>query len=69
MHWTSAYQVQQWEQKDPDDIHEVPIQAEVLNHRVMMRRICPVIRPVDEENQDAGADDHVERVHPGHCEI
>ena len=47
----------------------MPVQAEVFNHRVMMRWIRSVRRPVDKEDQDPHSDDHVQGVHSGHRKV
>src|SRR5579859_2520565 len=69
MNRTSTYQIQQWEQENPHDVHEMPVEAEVLHHRVMIRRVSAMMRPVYQKQQYTGADNHVGRVHAGHRKI
>src|SRR5690606_15117151 len=65
----TADQVQQGEEEDPDDVDEVPVQPEVLDRVVIGGAELPRDGALEDPDQQAGADDHVERVPPGHREV
>src|ERR1035437_9322146 len=65
----SADQIEQREQEDPDNVHEMPVQAEVLNKRDVAAGVCSGAGAEDHEPQDADADDHVQGVHAGHGKV
>src|SRR5713226_80019 len=62
-------QIEQREQENPNDIDEVPVEADVLDRRVVLRREATAQRLLDEPDEEAGADDHVQGVQAGHAEI
>src|SRR5690348_12829129 len=64
-----ADEIKQWKQKDPDDVDKVPVQSEVFNKSHMPGGVGSGLGSNDHEAQDADADHHVQRVHPGHGEI
>src|ERR1051326_1231911 len=65
----AANQVQQWEQENPDDIDEVPVEAADLDRIVVLARNRAAVSEPPHDADDADADDHVERVKPGHHEL
>src|SRR5579872_4185703 len=65
----SINQIQQREKIDPDNIHEVPVQAPDFDGSVVLRAVAPLPRMVRQENEDADADDHMQGVQAGHGEI
>src|SRR5258707_3401278 len=62
-------QIEQRKQENPNDIDEVPVEADVFNGRVVLRREAAAQRFLDEPNKQAGAHDHVQGVQAGHAEI
>src|SRR5437867_1804328 len=64
-----ANQVQQWKQKDPDDVAEGPVEAADLNWAVILGGNRAVPRPHEHVRHDPETDDHVQRVQAGHQEI
>src|SRR6267154_2965355 len=62
-------QIEQWEQKNPDDIDEMPVQTDIFYGRVVFRRKAAARRFFDQPNEQACADDHVQRVEAGHAEV
>src|SRR5260370_14750455 len=62
-------QIQQREQENPNDIDEVPVEADILDGRVVLRREAAAQRFLDEPKEQAGADDHVQGVQASHAEI
>src|ERR1700733_1415077 len=65
----AADEIQQREKKNPNDIDEVPIQSEVIDGRSMPIHVCAVIRLVEQNEQNADTDDHVQGVHAGHSKV
>src|ERR1039458_5422020 len=65
----SADQIQQREEIDPDNIDKVPVEPEVLNKGHVPRCVSPGPRAEDHESKYPDADNHVQRVHPGHEEV
>src|SRR5271166_4357207 len=65
----SADEIQQREKIDPDDVHKMPVEPEVLHKRYVARGVSPGSRAIDHECQNSDADDHVYGVHAGHGEI
>ncbi len=65
----AADEIQQREQKDPDNIDEVPIKPEIIDGRGMPIDISAVLRLVEQNEQNADADDHVQGVHAGHGKV
>src|SRR5689334_4971015 len=62
-------QVQQREEEDPDDIDEVPIQADHFD-RSVVGRVIHAPNALDKQiGQKSQPNDHVQRVHSGHREI
>src|SRR4051812_12907096 len=65
----TADQVQQWEQINPDDIHQMPVETCVLDRRVISGRIVSLPGQDGQYGEETASDDHVERVHAGHCKV
>src|ERR1700723_4418688 len=65
----AADEIQQREKEDPNDIDEVPIQSEVIDGRGMPIHVCAVICLVEQNEQNADTDDHVQGVHAGHGKV
>src|SRR5688500_15815710 len=65
----SIDKIQQREQEDPDDIHEVPVQSCHFDGKVVLP--CETSLPVQKTKyrHHCNADQHVEGVHSGHHEI
>src|SRR4029453_1080680 len=62
-------QIEQREEEDPDDVDEVPVEAEDLDRRVpFLRELAAYGHPQD-HRQDTNPDDHVERVHARQREV
>src|SRR5262245_49902052 len=65
----AAQKVKQREEKNPDDVHKVPVEAEHFDWRVIVRCV-PALRGTGENHNDqADADDHVQRMQSRHTEI
>src|ERR1700738_1223006 len=62
-------QIQQREQENPNDIDEVPVEADVFHGRVVFRREAAAQRFLDEPEKQARSNDHVESVQAGHAAI
>src|SRR6185369_10275443 len=62
-------QIEKREQEDPDDVHEMPVEAAHLDDVVVLRRDLPSERAEPEESQEGDPDDQVKRVDPGHREV
>src|SRR3954466_14898649 len=62
-------QVQQREQENPNDIDEVPVEADELDGRVVLRRKTAAQGLLEEPEQQSGAYNHVQRVEAGHTEV
>src|SRR6478672_8568397 len=62
-------EVQQWEQKDPDDIDKVPIQSKVFNKCHVPCRIGTGLRLRDHESENRNSNNHVQCMHAGHGEV
>src|SRR6266403_5593858 len=62
-------QIEQWEQKNPDDIDKVPVQADIFYGRVVFRRKTAAQRFFDQPNEQARADEHVQGVEAGHDKV
>src|SRR6266702_2597256 len=69
LHGVAVDEIEQGEQKDPDDIDKVPIQAEVFYRSDIPATELPSIGPPRQPAQQYDADDHVERVHSSHREV
>src|SRR3984885_5195687 len=67
--WVTADQVEQWKQEDPHYIDKVPVQAEIVDGRGVPSGISVLRSLIKQRKQDGDADDHVQRVHPGHGEV
>src|ERR1035441_3207385 len=64
-----ADQVEQREEIDPDNVDEVPVEAEVQHKGRMARGVSPGPGAQDHESQYPDADNHVQGVHAGHEEV
>src|SRR5580704_16108958 len=62
-------QIQQREQKNPDDVHEVPVQTAVLDGHVVIAGKAALPRIDEHDEQHSFADDHVYGMHSGHQEV
>src|SRR4029453_6921145 len=62
-------QIEQREKEDPDDVDEVPVQAEDLDRRVPFLRELAAYGHPQNHRQDANPDHHVERVHARQREV
>ena len=51
-----ARQIQEWEKKNPDDVHEMPVKPGDLNRRVMAGGEFSAPREQGEDNEDANSD-------------
>src|SRR6185503_11144037 len=65
----TPYQVQEREQKNPDDVDEVPVEAADLDRVAVLPGNHAPPRPPQHHAHDAETDDHVQRVNAGHHEI
>src|ERR1700730_8499652 len=65
----AADEIQQRKKEDPDNIDEVPIQSEVIDGRGMSVGIRTVVCLVEQNEQNADTDDHVQGVHAGHGKV
>src|ERR1700683_1348695 len=65
----AADEIQQRKKKDPDNIDEVPIQPEVIDGRGMPIDVSAVPSLVEQNEQNADTDDHVQGVHAGHGKV
>src|SRR6187399_861927 len=62
-------QVQEREQEDPDDVHEVPIEAGQLDGGMIVGAVAAAVGQPGQRQQYGYADDHVERVQARHGEV
>src|SRR4029079_10173557 len=62
-------EVQEREQENPDDVDEVPVEAEELDRDVPLLRERPLDRHPENDCEDADADDHVQGVHARQREV
>src|SRR6266478_8739658 len=62
-------QIQQREKINPHNIDEVPVETDVFDRRVLLRRETALERFLDQPNEQARANDHVHGVEAGHREI
>src|SRR4051812_31429977 len=65
----SPDEIEQREQKNPHDIHEVPVQSNVLDGRIPSRRERSPLGHDDESGKHPYADYHVDGMHSRHGEI
>src|SRR5688500_13593447 len=69
---TGARQIDQIEQgieKDPDDVDEMPVETGHFNGVVVVLRVRSFPHFRRDPRHETDADDHVERMDPGHREI
>src|SRR6266852_4205585 len=64
-----ADQVQQWKEKNPDNIDEMPVQAHNLDRREIVRREAVFPRAPDQPNQETHADNHMQGMKSRHRKI
>src|SRR3990172_5054879 len=64
-----ADQIKQREEKNPHDIHEMPVQAEEFNRRVIFGAESPFSCKKHQPDQQSHSNDHVQGVHSCHHEI
>src|ERR1700726_361836 len=62
-------QIEQRKQENPNDIDEVPVQADVLHRRVVLRREASAHRFFNKPKEQAGANNHVQGVQAGHAKV
>src|SRR5579863_4976727 len=62
-------QIEQWKQVNPHNIDEVPVQAADFEGRVIFLSKASLPRHHQKPGKDAQANDHVQRVQPGHDEV
>src|SRR5712672_1515232 len=65
----SADEIEQREKEDPDDVDEVPIEADAFDIVVVVRAEPPLVTLSDEPDEQPHADDHVHGVKARHAEI
>ena len=62
-------QVEQWEQVNPDDVDEVPVEAADFDRGVLFWGEASLPGHGQQPGKNPEADDHVQRVQAGHDEI
>ncbi len=62
-------EVEEGEEEDPDDVHEVPVEPHDLDRGVVLGAVGAPPRQERDPQDDRHADDHVERVEAGHPEV
>src|SRR5579864_8803424 len=62
-------EVEEWEQEDPHDIYEMPVQTDVLDRSVPLGAEHAAQRHDDQSGQQTGADNHVQSVHAGERKV
>src|SRR5437762_6135253 len=62
-------QVKHGIQKDPDNIDEMPVQADVFNGRVVLRRVVALPSKKSNYADNSDSDDQVDSVNAGHDEV
>ena len=64
-----SYQIQKREEENPDNIDEVPVQADHLDRRVPGGAKASASGHDDQRREQARSNDHMNRVHAGHREV
>src|SRR5262245_17702463 len=69
--WLSmaADEIENRKQENPHDVDEVPVETADLDGTVVIRRDDPARAPPQHPRHDPEADDHVNRMEPGHDEV
>src|SRR2546421_6537357 len=62
VHSEMRNQIEEREEEDPHDVDEVPVEAHHLDRPVILRSEIAAPRTPDDVQQEANADDHVQRV-------
>src|SRR6185369_1759538 len=62
-------QIQERKEKDPDDVHKVPVETRTLQRRVVREVETTLPGRPDERRENAQSDDHVQGVQAGHHEV
>src|ERR1019366_829159 len=65
----SVNEVEEREEEDPDDVDEVPVETHDLDGSVVLGPKVAFPCAPDEPEQQAGADDHVQRVKAGQAPV
>jgi hypothetical protein len=65
----SVDEIEQGKQEYPDYVNEVPIQSEILYRLDIAVCIRSLLRSNQQPDKQADADNHMQGMHPGHCEI
>src|SRR5438034_1834068 len=55
-------EIEEWEEEDPDDVDEVPVEAHHLDRAVIRRTEMPARGAADDPQQQPDADHHVQGV-------
>lgn len=64
-----SYQVEKWEEENPNNIDEVPVQPDHFDRRVIVLVEYLARGHDDQGGQQTDPDNHVEGVHPCHAEV
>src|SRR4051812_3147941 len=62
-------QIKQWEEIDPDDIDQVPVEPDDIHRSVVIARKIAAFRSMTNPEQNADADCNVNTVQAGHHEV
>src|SRR5438067_528558 len=62
-------QVKHGIQKDPDNVYKMPVQANVFNRRVVLRRVVALPSKKSNYADNSNANDQVDSVNAGHDEV
>src|SRR5580765_4197219 len=65
----SGNEVEEREEEDPDDVDEVPVETHHFDRTVVLGAEMVLPRTDDEVDEQAGPDDHVQRVQAGHAPV
>src|SRR5437763_5930659 len=65
----TRYEIEEREEEDPDVIDEVPVEAHDLDRPVVLGSEVATPRARHHPQQQAGTDDHMQRVEAGHPPI
>jgi len=64
-----SYQVEEREQKDPNDVDEMPVKPDHFDRREVVRVEYASHRLNQQKGKQAKPDDHMQRVHACHAEV
>src|ERR1041385_6110803 len=65
----TADQVEQREKENPDDVHEMPVEARDLDRRMVFRRKPPAPGKIEDHRRQTEADDHMQCVEARHGKV